>query len=106
MIFNPVFLGAEGSPDWIEETIPAVPSGKINDYYLEIPFEQVQKSVVVYTPDTIYGIFGLALKDGTNYTASSDADRILLVSVDETTITFHFSMMFGPSELIVRYLIV
>lgn len=104
MIFNPVFLGAEGSPDWIEETIPAVPSGKMNDYYLEIPFEQVQKSVVVYTPD--YVVFGLALKDGTNYTASSAADRSLLVSVDETTITFCFSMMFGPSELIVRYLIV
>ena len=104
MIFNPVFLGAEGSPDWIEGTIPAVPSGKLNDFYLEIPFEQVQKSVVVYTPDD--GVFGLALKDGTNYTVSSDADRVLLVSVDETTITFRFSMMFGPSELIVRYLIV
>ena len=104
MIFNPVFLGAEGSPDWIEETIPAVPSGKMNNYYLEIPFEQVQKSVVVYTPDSV--VFGLVLKDGTNYTASSAADRSLIVSVDETTITFNFSAMFGPSELIVRYLIV
>lgn len=104
MIFNPVFLGAEGSPDWIEETIPAVPSGKMNDYYLEIPFEQVQKSVVVYTPG--YAVLGLVLKDGTNYTASSAADRGLIVSVDETTITFNFSVMFGPSELIVRYLIV
>lgn len=104
MIFNPVFLGAEGSPDWIEETIPAVSSGKMNNYYLEIPFEQVQKSVVVYDPDG--AVFGLVLKDGTNYTASSSADRSLIVSVDETTITFKFSAMFGPSELIVRYLIV
>lgn len=103
MIFNPIFLGAEGSPDWIEETIPAVPSGKMNNYYLKIPFEQVQKSVVVYTTDAV---FGLVLKDGTNYTASSAADRSLIISVDETTITFNFSAMFGPSELIVRYLIV
>lgn len=105
MLFNPICQSVgKASVDWIERSIPTETSGKVTRCSLEIPRAEVPKSVVVFAPD--YAAFALAYKDGTNYSASSTADKVFVVDVREDAIVFRFEMMLGPEKIVMRYLIV